>query len=97
MFATAKRSADKESEPRIQPQVGAEARCMSYAIEAFWSRPQARFTKARRRCRNSLKKAPDITAESFHSLHEYICFQNLSFSEFAAPRPLNRERAALKL
>ena len=27
---------------------------MSYAIEAFRSRPKARFTKARRLCRNSL-------------------------------------------
>ena len=33
--------------------VGAEARCMSYAIEAGRRRPEAPFTKARRRCRNA--------------------------------------------
>ena len=33
--------------------VGAEARCMSYAIEAGRRRLEAPFTKARRQCRNS--------------------------------------------
>ena len=38
VFAVSKRCANKESEPRIQPQVGAEARSMSFAIdrEAGW-------------------------------------------------------------
>lgn len=53
------------------PQSGAEARCMSYAIEALRSRPQARFTKARRRCRNS-------TLPSYNPVHNFLLFKAAS-------------------
>ena len=49
------RSTDKESEPRIREK-RCRSSCKSYAIEAFRSRLEARFTKARRRCRNSIRQ-----------------------------------------
>ena len=46
--------AAKTKQPHV-PAIGIAWLRMRYAIEAVWPRPKARFTKARRRCRNAIK------------------------------------------